>query len=245
MTTNETAANDTAKPKISRIKRSAPTPQKPTVSQLPIAIGLLILLALAGGYLAYVLNAPKLAFVWIIGILLGLTLQRSRFCFTASMRDPLLTGGTSLTKAVVIGLAVGTAGFAALQLGAYFKAGDLAAAMKVGSVAPVGLHTLVGGFLFGIGAVLAGGCASGTLMRLGEGFIQQMVALPFFILGSVLGAATWPLWKVALFVNMENRVYLPQLLGGFVPALIVQFGLLFAVWLLADWWSKRKTGGSL
>ena len=34
------------------------------------------------------------------------------------------------------------------------------------------------------------------------------------------------------------------MLGGFLPALVVQFGLLFAIWLAADWWNKRKTSQS-
>lgn len=237
------AADMPAKPRISRIQRAKVEPKK-VVSQLPFALALLAAAVVFGYFLMEGLQAPKLAFVWAIGIALGLTLQRARFCFTASLRDPLLTGGTNLTKAVVIGLAVGTAGFAAIQLGAFFKSGDIADAMKLSSVDPVGLHTVVGGFLFGVGAVIAGGCASGTLMRVGEGFVQQIIALPFFVLGSALGAATWPLWKAALFVDMDSGVYLPKALGGFVPALVVQFGLLFAVWLLADWWSKRKTGDS-
>lgn len=223
---------------ISRIKRTR-VEVKPAPSQLPFAVALILVMAAFGLYLMQSLKAPQLAFVWAIGIALGFTLQRSRFCFTASMRDPVLTGGTNVTKAVVIGLAVGTAGFAAIQLGAYFKANDLNAAMKLSALDPVGLHTAVGGFLFGIGAVIAGGCASGTLMRVGEGFVQQMIALPFFVIGSGIGAATWPIWKAALFVDMKNAVYLPQVLGGFVPALIVQFGLLLGVWLLADWWGRR------
>ena len=218
----------------------APVPRKERASQLPYALALLALLVAAGFYLVRAGGSPKSGFLWAIGIALGLTLQRARFCFTASMRDPVLTGSTSLTKAVVGGLAVGTVGFTAVQLGAYFKTGQLADAMKLAGLEPVGLHTVVGGFIFGLGAVIAGGCASGTLMRMGEGFLQQWLVIPFFIVGSALGAATWPVWKVALHVQPTGGVYLPMALGGFVPALLVQFGLLLAVWLLTDWWGRRS-----
>jgi len=218
----------------------APLPRKARASQLPWAVALLATVVVIGYALAGPGGSPRSAFAWAIGIALGITLQRARFCFTASMRDPVLTGSTSLTKALIAGLAVGTVGFAALQLGAYFKAGQMADAMKLAALEPVGLHTVVGGFLFGLGAVIAGGCASGTLMRMGEGFLQQWLVLPFFVLGSALAAASWPAWKAALRVPPSGGVYLPKVLGGFVPALLVQFGLLLAAWLLADWWGRRK-----
>lgn len=223
---------------IRRIPRGPATP-KEKKSQLPYAAAVVVLAVALALYIAR-LGAPKFAFIWILGVALGIALQRSRFCFTAAMRDPVLTGSTSLAKAVIVGLAVGTVGFAALQLGAYFKAGHMADALKVASssLEPVGLHTIVGGVLFGMGAVIAGGCASGTLMRMGEGFVQQWLVIPFFVLGSALAAAAWPVWKVAL-VHPDGAVYLPKALGGFVPALLLQFALLFALWLAADWWGRR------
>ena len=54
-------------------------------------------------------------------------------------------------------------------------------------VVPVSFATVIGAFIFGIGMVIAGGCASGTLMRVGEGFTMQILALFFFIVGSLWG----------------------------------------------------------
>jgi uncharacterized protein len=219
------------RPKVVRQERA---------SQLPYAVAILVLVVAAAYWMVQNQGSSKPGFNWLIGIGLGVTLQRARFCFTASMRDPVLTGGTSVTKALIIGLAVGTVGFTALQLGAYFKTEQLADAMKLAALEPVGMHTVVGGALFGLGAVIAGGCASGTLMRMGEGFIQQWLVFPFFVIGSALGAVTWPIWKAAFGVAPSGGVYLPMALGGFVPALVLQFALLLGAWLLADWWGRHR-----
>jgi uncharacterized membrane protein YedE/YeeE len=224
---------------IKRIQR-VKVEKKENLIQFPLGVVVVVALVAIGYWYATSMKAPMLAAFWGIGIALGFTLQRARFCFTAAMRDPCLTGGTNLTKAVVVALAVSTVLVSALQAGVYMKTGDLGAAAKIGLVSPVGVHTAVGALIFGIGAVISGGCASGTLMRVGEGFVQQWIALPFFCIGSALGAVTWPLWRGPLMVDMTSAIYLPSLFGGFFPALVVQFVALFAVWLLADWWGKRR-----
>jgi uncharacterized membrane protein YedE/YeeE len=224
---------------IRRIQRTR-VERKENTTQLPLGIAILLVLIVVGWYFYAVQKSMMLAIFWSFGIVFGFILQRARFCFTAAMRDPYLTGGTNLTKAVIVALTISTVLFSALQLGVLVKGGTLDAAMKVGYVAPVGLHTPIGAFLFGIGAVISGGCASGTLMRFGEGFVQQWIALPFFCIGGAIGAASWPLWKDLLMVDMKSAVYLPHLFGGFIPGLVVQFALLFGAWLLADWWSKRR-----
>jgi uncharacterized membrane protein YedE/YeeE len=223
-----------------RIVRAAPA-RKPKTNQLPYAAAVLALAAAGGVYLALGLGNSSAALVWVLGIGFGLTLQRSRFCFTASMRDPLLTGSTSITKAVILGIAVATVGFALVQWMELERTANLSAAMKLGSLEPLSASTVVGGILFGIGAVIAGGCASGTLMRMGEGFVQQWLVFPFFVVGSAVGAASWPWWKEVLFVDPANVVYLPKALGGFGPALAAQAVLLALAWVAADWWGKRKT----
>lgn len=42
---------------------------------------------------------------------------------------------------------------------------------------PLGLNNIIGGLMFGIGMVLAGGCASGVLYRAGEGYITAFTAI--------------------------------------------------------------------
>ncbi len=236
---------------VSGIRRSSSAPkespeQRARQRRIQMTAGVvLIALLIAIGYYVQSVNG-KGAFIWAIGLGFGYVLQRSRFCFTASLRDPVLTGGTALTKAVIIALALGSLGYAALQMKAAGLGLENLEALGVGKlpghVRDAGVHTILGGFVFGIGAVLAGGCASGTLMRIGEGFMQQWVAIVFFIAGSVIGMALLPLMKASGWLYTQNAVYLPDALGGWIPALLIQFGLLGALYVLADWYGKKMAG---
>ncbi|GIM29365.1 hypothetical protein CPJCM30710_20310 [Clostridium polyendosporum] len=217
---------------MTEIKTSIPKRvKKKRVSQIPFGIALFICIVGAGYFIAN--SSPKAALMWTFGVALGFTLQRSRFCFTASLRDPVLTGSTSLTKGVVIAIAVASVGFAAIQYSSVLK--NVAVP---GNISPVGIHTIVGATMFGIGMVIAGGCASGTLMRVGEGFLMQMLALVFFIIGSLWGAKNFGWWNNTFMP--KKGIFLPEVIG-WVPALIIQFGLLLAIYIFADWFGNRKS----
>ncbi len=206
-------------------------PKKKKVNQIPFGIALLIAIIGIGFFIAN--SAPKSALMWGFGVAAGFTLQRSRFCFTASLRDPVLTGGTSLTKAVVIAIATATVGFSAMQYSAATKGAAIP-----GNISPAGVHTAIGAIMFGIGMVIAGGCASGTLMRVGEGFLMQMLSLVFFIIGSLWGAKDFGWWS-AKFMP-KSGVFLPQVLG-WPLALLLQFGLLLGIYIFADWFGNKKS----
>ena len=201
------------------------------VNQIPFGVGLLI--AIVGISFFIASGSPKSALMWGFGVALGFTLQRSRFCFIASLRDPVLTGSTSLTKAVIIAIATASVGFAALQFAAASKGSPIP-----GNISPAGIHTAVGATMFGIGMVIAGGCASGTLMRVGEGFVMQMLALVFFIIGSLWGAKDFGWWSIQFMP--KKGVFLPDVLG-WPLALLFQFGALLALFVFADWFGNRKS----
>jgi uncharacterized membrane protein YedE/YeeE len=168
-------------------------------------------------------------------------MQHSRFCFTSAFRDPTLTGGTKMTKALLVSLGIATIGFAGVHISRYGV--DLSKLPEnMGALArPVGLHLVIGAFLFGIGAVLAGGCASGTLMRFGEGYLQSMLAFITFVLGAIIGDGLYANYIVkSAFLYSGKGVYLPTVLGGYGPALLMQLLLLALLWILADWWEKKK-----
>lgn len=180
--------------------------------------------------------------LWIIGLFIGFTLQRSRFCFTASFRDPIMVGSTSLFKAVLVAFAISTIGFGLIQYHYIHQFGFHLENIP-GQIKPVGLHTILGAILFGMGMVIAGGCASGTLMRIGEGFLLQIVVLGSFIIGSVLGASHFEFWD-RLIISKSPKIYLPQYLG--LPAtMILQVIVFMILYMLADWYDRNNSMMSL
>src|SRR5215216_3673106 len=95
-----------------------------------------------------------LAVFWLLGLAFGFVLQRSRFCFASAFRDLFLLGDARVMKGIIAGFAVLMA-----RLLPEVRFGSLPPGA---TVLPLGIHTLVGGVLFGIGMVLAGGCTSGS-----------------------------------------------------------------------------------
>ena len=222
--------NTTLDKEMTKVVKANSVRKKPFKSQIPHALVLIALLIGLGFYL----NDAKLVKYLIFGVAFGMILQRSRFCFTAAFRDPVITGSTSLTRAVFLAIAVGTIGFSALSLYSISTGGK---PMGTDSVAPLSILTVIGGVMFGIGMVTAGGCASGTLMRVGEGFQLQWVALLCFMLGSVAGA--WAMGFLEPLGKANIKVYLPDHLG-WAGALIFQFALIAIVYVLAIKWQKKK-----
>ena len=209
------------------------TERKPVKSQIPIALIITILAVIFGFYL----NNQKLATFWIFGIAFGMILQRSRFCFTAGFRDPIMTGSTSLTRAVFLAISIGTIGFTALSFGSVLSGGK---PLGLDAVFPLSVLTVIGGILFGIGMVIAGACGSGVLMRFGEGYQLQWVSFVFFVFGSVVGA--WAMgFLEPIFNDKKWTIYLPDYLG-WTGALVFQFTIILIIYIVAIKWQKKKIG---
>lgn len=104
----------------------------------------------------------------LCGGLLGFVMQRGRFCLTGAYRDLYLTKDNRMFIAVLIAIAIQSIGvFFLYSLGVIqFKESNF-----------MWLATIVGAFIFGIGIILAGGCATGTWYRAGEGLIGSWIAL--------------------------------------------------------------------
>lgn len=103
-----------------------------------------------------------------VGVLFGFVLQRGRFCMNSAFRDAILLQDNVLLKTVFAALLVELVGFALM---------DAAGAIAINPKPFWWGANLLGSFIFGIGMVLAGGCASGITYRTGEGMVGAMTAV--------------------------------------------------------------------
>ena len=117
------------------------------------------------------------------GFGLGIAFLKAEFSYTASWRRFLTRGeaGGLIGGLIVIAIcAVAVVPVAALRH-------DFG-----GAIAPLGPSLIVGAFTFGIGMQLANGCGSGTLYTVGGGSGRMLIALLFFVVGSVFGSLSLP-----------------------------------------------------
>ncbi|MEW9122811.1 MAG: YeeE/YedE thiosulfate transporter family protein [Thermotaleaceae bacterium] len=204
--------------------------------QIKTGFVLLLVLCILGAFI-FSWNV-NFGLYWFFGILLGFILQRVRFCFAAGFRDPVLVGSTSLIRAILIAIFISTLGFAWIQYNAIKENPSIALSSIPGAIYPVGFGTVLGAILFGIGMVVAGGCASGTLMRIGEGFMMQSIVLLGFLIGTLWGAHDFGFWN-KLFISKSPIIYLPHYFG-FWQALLMQGALLILLYYLSSWYDKNN-----
>jgi hypothetical protein len=112
-----------------------------------------------------------------VGAALGAAMQRFHFCTMGAVADIINFGDWSRMRMWLLAIAVGLLGVAGLSVAGVI---DPAKSLYGGNQV-LWLSNLVGGALFGFGMVLAGGCGSRTLTRLGAGNLKALVV--FLVLG--------------------------------------------------------------
>lgn len=109
----------------------------------------------------------------VIGFAFGYVLQRTHFCVMGGLSDLVMFGDGRRLRAWLLAGAVAIVGAHVLEA---FGVVDLSLSRYLGTRINWLPH-LAGGFVFGIGMVLAGGCASRNIVRSGAGDLRALVLL--------------------------------------------------------------------
>jgi hypothetical protein len=199
-------------------------------SGLQPLLGVLLLAGLVVASLVYTrLGYVPQAVYTLFGVAFGVVFQRSRFCLVRAFREPFVTGEADHTRAAALALVVSLVGFSIL------KAVDLKDPRDW--VFPgFWVGGLLGGLVFGVGMLLAGGCGAGAIWRAGEGHVKLWGTVACFALGAsltrlVLGQFGW-LGKLGV------PFFLPSVLGwGGAVSLVV---LVAGAWYAFATWNEAS-----
>lgn len=174
------------------------------------------------GSSAFVLGLPV-----AVGLAFGTLLQKSRFCFVSALRDFVAVKETRVLEGLLAGVAVLTV-FWSLQ-----------ATFGYGSALWTpdwGVTSFVGGFVFGVGMTVAGGCATGVLYRAGRGNLEFLLTVVFVFVGHVAFAYAYPVLRGTYFrplrfgdgVSIYHLLPWPAAVTGLLAVLVIVGGYAYA-----------------
>jgi uncharacterized membrane protein YedE/YeeE len=185
------------------------------------------------------LRAIVLFATFALSFVFGAVAQRLGFCTMGAIADAVTFGDTTRLRQWVFAICTAVLGTQALvALGAIDTADSIYTSARF-----TWLAYLVGGLCFGFGMVLAGGCGSRTLIRIGGGNLKSLVV--FFVLGltafiTLKGALA--LFRVGTIepagIQFGSTQDLPALIGvslGLAPS-IAHAAIGAAAALLAAFW---------
>jgi hypothetical protein len=174
------------------------------------------------------------AVIVIAGFAMGFIMHRSRLCFARGFREPFMTAEGDMTKALILALAI------AIPLASLlFQKKVIDPYIAIPPTFWAG--SLLGGVIFGVGMIFAGGCASGAMWRASEGNLKLWVAIVFFAWGGSTFSGILRQWDIMTpdvnldgleFTKVGIQAYLPDMLGGWEWTYMAGFGILLLWYIL-------------
>lgn len=159
------------------------------------------------------LNSLHTQVLWAafaVSVVFGFIAQRTQFCTMGAISDVLNMGSWTRMRMWVMAVGVAMIGFHFMGWLGWIDT----RATIYGSGRIIWLSALVGGGFFGFGMVLASGCGSKTLVRIGTGSLKSLVV--FFVMGFTAYATMKGVLAV-LRVNTVDLVAFDIPSGGTLP----------------------------
>jgi uncharacterized protein len=117
------------------------------------------------------LVAQVLAAAFALAVVFGAIAQRTHFCTMGAVSDIVNMGDWTRMRMWLMAMGVAMLGFNAMVGAGWVQAGQTVYA----GPRLIVLSNVLGGLLFGFGMVLASGCGSKTLVRIGGGSLKSLV----------------------------------------------------------------------
>ncbi len=175
----------------------------------------------------------------LVGLAAGFLMHRSDYCMAGMFRDLFLFRSTLMLRTLLLLIITSMVLFEGAHLCGLLPFYPYP---LLGSVSGA---NIIGGFLFGIGMVLAGGCVVGTLYKMGAGSVLSMVAFIGLLVGSGFYAEIHPFWSILAKKTaiLKGVITLPQLFSvepGWIiwPTVLISI-FFFLKWLKQGLWLRK------
>ena len=196
----------------------------------PGTVAIFVLAIIAISLLIQAATSFYQAVLFLLGVGFGIVLLHALFGFTGGWRRFIRQRDSRAVRAHILLLMLTSALFFPL-LGQVFPSIHAS-----GAVSPAGYSVLIGAFLFGIGMQLGGGCGSGTLYTVGQGQMDMLLTLLFFIIGATIGSSHLGWW---FSLGDLGAISLVQEFGWFY-GLMITMAVLVALYVLVAYLDKQK-----
>lgn len=216
-------------PKMSSGKSSTFLQAKTKSTSLQPLAGLIIVII--GLVIAFSFSDIILFGFALIGLFIGIILQRSRWCIVRALREPFMTGDAEPAVAIIAGLLIGIFGFTVIKI------------MGIGSETAMvasnfWIPAIIGGIIFGFGMTIAGGCTIGASWRAGEGHVKLWLAL----IGIIIVAPLTAEYIKPAFLNgiptwTKQQIFLPDYFT-YLGAVVIML-LILLIWYIFVKWNER------
>ena len=161
------------------------------------------------GWMPTITGTTLIGFIFI-GLLIGVVLQRSRWCVVRALREPFMTGDAKPAVAIIAGLLVGILGFTVIKIMSIGSEMD-GVSVYMTVFGNFWMPAIIGGIIFGFGMTIAGGCTIGSSWRAGEGHVKLWLALVGIIIAAPLTAEyLQPAFMNILPAWMKQKIFLPD-----------------------------------
>lgn len=177
-----------------------------------------------------------------VGAIFGLLVQYHRFCMVAATGNFFLINDNRQLLAFVAALLVAISGTQLLEFSDIVAIAD--SSYRNSQLDWFGAS--LGGLLFGIGGVFAGGCATRTLVRSAEGGLNAITALIFFMLFAAF--AQFSLLETlrlditqSTSIDLAGDASIATILGlpQWLPAIVIVIAM--AAYLFKNWNPEAKS----
>jgi uncharacterized membrane protein YedE/YeeE len=166
-------------------------PSRETAQKTLVVAGLVVLASVGVGVIADDMR-PVVAAVYFT---FGFALQRASFCSAALVSAVVLSRDYRGVTAIMIAVLTAMLGFGVMQTLGWIT-------VYPGRVSV--LPAAVGGLLYGVGMVFAGGCVSGSLFKATEGRIPSILAVTGIVVGMAVGMSRWGRTAVAYLAEIGS-----------------------------------------